>query len=171
MPCVSHLEITKKILNLGCGNDMFGTHRVDRMPTIATTHVFDVEKGLMFPDEYFDEIYERNLLEHLRNVGFHLEECYRVLKKGGILTLITDNAACTRFYTFGTHTGRYEKLRRETNPDDRHYGIFTVNHLRNHLEKVGFQIQTLNTIGTDTIGRFLDKFSRTKPRILAVARK
>jgi len=165
------LQEQVRILNLGCGEDTFGTHRVDMVPTKATTHVFNVEKGIKFPDKFFDAVYERNLLEHLRNVGFHLEECYRVLKEGGTLTLITDNAECRRFYTFGTHTGRYERLRKERSPNDKHYCIFTVNHLRNHLEQAGFIIIKLITVDTDTMGRFLDKFGRTKPRILAVARK
>lgn len=60
-----------KILNLGCGNESYGTHRVDIHPTKTTTQVFDIEEGLQFEDGFFDEIYERNLLEHLTNVGFH----------------------------------------------------------------------------------------------------
>ena len=158
------------MLNIGCGDDDFGTHRVDIRPTKTTTHVCDVEKRLPFPDEFFDEVYERNLLEHLRNVGFHFEECHRVLKTGGKLTVITDNAECARFYSLGTHTGRYEEKHRD-NPGDRHYCIFTENHLRNHLAYIGFKVESIEKIGTNTLGKYIDAFTGQKPRLEVVARK
>jgi ubiquinone/menaquinone biosynthesis C-methylase UbiE len=168
----------KLILNLGCGEDYYGTHRVDVIPTKATTHVFDVENGIQFPDEYFDEIYSRNLLEHLRNVGLFLDECYRVLKKGGKLVLITDNASCMRYYILGTHTGRYEKVHRG-NPKDKHYSIFTPSHLENFLHNAGFQIVKIEFIEIDYYIKWLDKIMRkipiisqfTYPRIKVVAKK
>ena len=149
---------------------MYGSYRVDMIKTPATTHVFDVEKGIQFPNEFFDEVYERNLLEHLRNVGFHLEECYRILKKGGKLIIITDYAGCMRYYLFATHEGRYES-KHKSNPDDRHFSIFTRQHLCNHLEAVGFEVESVGYVGTDTVGQFLDFFTRQKPRIKAVAVK
>ena len=156
-----------RILNLGCGNNDYGTDRVDLFETPTTTLVYDVEKGIPFPDKTFTEVYERNLLEHLRNVGSHLSECLRVLKPSGTLNLITDNAACTRFYIFGTHMGRYEKL----HTGDHHYSVFTMNHLRNHIEAVGFSIVDIRYVKTDTLGRFLDcsLFSLTMPRIKVIA--
>ena len=123
-----------RILNLGCGDMNYGTHRVDIHKTKTTTHVFDVEEGIKFPDNFFDEVYEKTLLEHLRNPGYHFEEIFRVLKPEGKLTLITDYAGCSRYYLLGTHEGRYEKKHKD-NLDDRHYCIFTRSHIRNHLDK------------------------------------
>jgi len=165
------MQETIKVLNLGCGNDPYGTHRVDIIRTSTTTHVFDIEEGIKFVDNLFDEVYEKNLLEHLRNVGFHLEEVYRVLKPEGILTIITDNAECTRFYKLGTHTGRYEKEHHLYNPRDKHYSIFTMNHLSNHLKAVGFKIESITYEGTDTLGKWLDRMLGSKPRIKVIARK
>jgi predicted SAM-dependent methyltransferase len=142
-----------KILNLGCGNQTFGTHRVDVNPTEATTDVFDVEKGIKFPDGMFDMIYSRNILEHLCNVGFHLDECYRVLKVGGKILITTDNAECFRYFWFGTHTGKYES---KSEPNDRHYCLFTKNHLKNHFEKAGFKNIEVKYVKTDTSGRYFD---------------
>jgi predicted SAM-dependent methyltransferase len=156
-----------RVLNLGCGDSAFGTDRVDKRETLTTTAVFDVEKGLRFPDETFDKIYSRNLLEHLRNPGFFLEECYRVLKSKGTIELITDNAECTRFYWFGTHTGRYEKK----HEGDRHFCIFTRSHLKNHFEQAGFKVLSITYVKTDTLGKWLDIFTRQKPRIMVVAEK
>jgi predicted SAM-dependent methyltransferase len=151
----------KLILNLGSGEDTFGTHRVDMFPTKATTHVFDVEMGLQFPDGMFDVVYSKNLLEHLRNVGFHLQECRRVLNDGGCLDVTTDNAECIRYYLYGTHTGRYEKH----HPGDHHYCIFTAKHLMNHLEAAGFRMIDVRYEGTDTAGKYVDAVTMGHPRL------
>ena len=152
-------EKPKKILNLGCNEDNFGTHRVDLVLTGTTTHVFNIEEGIKFEDEFFDIIYERNLFEHLRNHGFHLEECYRVLKKGGKLTLITDNAACIRHYLSGTHSGRYEKEHKD-NPSDKHYALFTKHHLKNLFKHAGFTITEIKLMDTYFWTRWIDKTMR-----------
>lgn len=159
------------ICNLGCGNQTFGSHRVDVNPTKTTTHVFDVEKRIQFPDGMFDMVYSKNLLEHLRNVGFHLDECYRVLKVGGKIMIITDNAQCLRYYWFGTHTGRYEAY---SEPNDKHFCLFTESHLKNHFEKADFRNIEVKTVGTDTDGRFFDTLTANlfgKPRIEVNATK
>jgi len=172
----------KRNLNLGCGNETYGTHRVDITPTKTTTHVFDVEKGIRFPNGFFDEVYERNLFEHLRNPNFHLCEVHRVLKKGGSLVLITDNAACIRYYLLGTHTGGYMGHRHLlTRTGDKHYAVFTEEHIRNHLLSAGFKIVKIKYIETDYFTRYLDKFVRiltfgllkrlTYARFLAIAKK
>ena len=170
-------EKPKKILNLGCNEDNFGTHRVDLVLTGTTTHVFNIEEGIKFEDEFFDIIYERNLFEHLKNHGFHLEECYRVLKQGGKIVLITDNASCIRHYLSGTHGGRYEK--KSVNPLDKHYAIFTKNHLKNLVSEVGFLIEKIKYVETNYWTKWLDRMSRpfllfsgfSYPRILVVAKK
>jgi predicted SAM-dependent methyltransferase len=156
-----------RILNLGCGSSSYGDDRVDFIKTPTTTLVWDLEKGIPFPDETFDEVYSRNLLEHMRNVGFHLDECFRVLKKGGMVDITTDNAECTRYYWGGTHTGRYEKK----HSGDHHYSIFTVNHLFNHFEKAGFRRMHVQYVKTDTIGKWIDTFTHQNPRLRVEAMK
>jgi predicted SAM-dependent methyltransferase len=164
------MQGSKRILNIGAGNMEYGTDRIDILPSKYTTLVCDVEKGLPYESEIFDEIFTQNLFEHLRNPGFFLEECYRVLKIGGKLTLITDYAGCSRYYwgVTGTHEGRYEE---KHDSRDKHYSIFTRSHLRNHFENVGFKINCLNLVGTDTLGKWIDLFTRQKPRIMVEAFK
>ena len=158
-----------RILNCGAGNSTYGTDRIDFAKTPTTTLVWDLEKGIPFPDETFDIVFSQSFLEHLTNVGFHLNECYRVLKKGGLIDIITDNAACVRFYWKGmaTHDGRYEKL----HPGDHHYSVHTKQHLLNHFKKAGFNNIHLSYVKTDTIGKWLDFIIFQKPRIRVTAYK
>lgn len=163
----------KRVANLGCGEDTYGTDRVDIKPTSATTLVWDLERGILFPDETFDEVYSKNLLEHLRNVGFFLEECHRALKPNGKLVLVTDNAS-RLLHHFGTHTGRYERL----HEGDHHYNLFTMQHLKNHLSAVGFKILKIEYCDTELATRYLDKALRliglkrlSYPRIHVIAFK
>jgi SAM-dependent methyltransferase len=52
--------------------------------------LWDLSKGIPFPDELFDAVYHCHLLEHLDREaapGF-LAECFRVLKPGGVLRVV-----------------------------------------------------------------------------------
>ncbi len=84
----------RKILNLGCGNDMYGTHRIDVFKTSATTEVADINGKLPYPDNYFDEIYCKSVLEHIKNLGMFSDECFRVLRGGEI---VAQNRPCRIF--------------------------------------------------------------------------
>jgi predicted SAM-dependent methyltransferase len=163
------LQSSTRIANLGCGSSMYGTDRLDFIKTDATTLVCDLEKGIPFPDETFDIVCSQSFLEHLTNVGFHLKECYRVLKKDGLVDVTTDNAACARFYWKGiaTHGGRYERL----HPGDHHYSVHTKQHLLNHFGVAGFRNIQINYVKTDTIGKWLDLVTFQKPRIRVWAMK
>lgn len=162
-----------RILNLGCGNEEYGTDRLDIQKTKTSTIVHDVEKGIPFPNDTFDIVYSKNCLEHLRNIGFHLDEVKRVLKPHGQLILITDNAACLKYYTLGTHTGGYNKAEGK----DVHFSLFTKEHIRNHCERSGLRVIILEYIDTDYFTWVVDKATRlfapslSYPRIKLVAEK
>lgn len=129
------------ILNLGCGDDDYGDVRVDRYVSRTTTHVTDVEEGL--PEEWsdkFDEVYSKCLLEHCKNPSFVIHEMKRVCKPNGKIVLITDNAAHWRFYHLSKlHLGGYHGR----GAMDRHYCVFTKEHLRNHFQDAGLAIERM----------------------------
>ena len=130
----------KRILNVGCGNDTYGTHFIDLYPTRSNVIKLDVNKDRFpFPNSYFDEVVAIALFEHLTNPLNFLRESYRVLKRNGKIVIITDNAGF--FGIFGkVHHGNYEKFRRmEGAENDKHYALFTPNHLKNWLGLVGFK--------------------------------
>jgi ubiquinone/menaquinone biosynthesis C-methylase UbiE len=159
-------------LNLGCGDDIYGDIRLDLFPTKAANIVGDSQR-LPFRDLVFTEIYERNVFEHLPNPAQHLTEVRRVLRLNGTLKLITDNAACLKYYIMGTHMGGYHKH----GGKDRHYALFTEEHLRNFMDLCGFRINELRLIDTNYFTRFFDKIVRlffpalSYPRILVEGAK
>lgn len=51
----------------------------------------DANRRLPFKDNSFSKVLCSDVLEHLDNRNFALKEIYRVLKKGGLLLLVTDN--------------------------------------------------------------------------------
>lgn len=132
----------KKILNIGCGDDKYGTDFVDVYPTrkeVIKCNVDDEE--LPFPDNNFDKVYAKFIFEHMKNQNNFLKKCYKVLKNGGKLVLITDNAGCWVFHfplKFLYSMQHYENTIREGKLD-RHYSISTLMHLKNHLTDAGFK--------------------------------
>src|SRR3972149_5784116 len=89
----------RKILNVGCGNQTYGTHFVDKYPKRKGVIKCDIERGkLPFKSNQFDEVYSRCLFEHLKNPFHVLKEMHRILKPKGRLILITDNAGFWGFH-------------------------------------------------------------------------
>jgi predicted SAM-dependent methyltransferase len=55
----------------------------------------DLRKGIPLPSESVDRIYSSHMLEHIpyKELIIFINECYRVLKKGGELSVCVPNAA------------------------------------------------------------------------------
>ena len=159
-------------LNIGSGTDTYGDVRLDLFPNRNVTVVGDGQH-LPFRQSVFRKVHEKNLLEHLPNPGLHLLEVKRVLQDRGVLRLITDNAACLKYYLLGTHTGGYRKHRGK----DRHFALFTKEHMENLMELCNFQITGMSFIDTDYPTRYFDKVLRlvvpslSYPRIQVEATK
>lgn len=159
-------------LNVGCGDERIGDVRLDFVATSAANIVGDAQH-FPFQDCAFLEVYESNVLEHMPNPALHLSEVKRILKMGGTLRLVTDNAACLKFYVLGTHTGGYS----EHHGKDKHYALFTTEHIKNLMQLCGLEIRKLELIDTKYFTRFFDRFVRlfapalSRPRILVEARK
>jgi ubiquinone/menaquinone biosynthesis C-methylase UbiE len=134
----------KRILNVGCGKDMYGTDFVDMYPSRKDVVQCDIERGLPFDDGTFDEVYSHCIFEHLKNPFNMVVEMKRVAKKGGKVRVITDNGS---YWVFAmnnrAHTGGYEK---GEHPDDRHYCFFTKTHLMHHFTKAGLEVEEVKFV-------------------------
>jgi len=183
----------KKILNVGCGDDSYGTHLIDLYPSRKDVIKCNVdEKKLPFGNNFFDEVYSRNLLEHLKNPGFVLEEMKRVLKKGGKIIVITDNAGYLFHHidlsSFSSSKACHQektKYKREKHPLDRHYSLFTTLHLNQHFKALGLKkiraeylFDRSHTLKNNLLFYFCNLLFRTKsfkavsyPRIKIVGTK
>ena len=129
-----------RILNVGCGNDTYGTDFLDLYPQRKEVKkcAIDSEK-FPYSNNSFDEVRIYFVFEHLKNHEHVLKEIYRVLRRGGILDLKTDNASYW-YYALDnkTHTGRYE-FAPKYGKKDRHFGLFTDHHLINYFNDIGFK--------------------------------
>ena len=142
------LKGNKKILNAGCSkNFSVGTHFIDLYPQRKDVLRCDLDKDIMpYEDEFFDVVYAKCIFEHLTNQRHFLSECKRVLKKGGKIILITDNACFIGFWGSWLYKGkgflhRYEGI---CGQDDRHYALYTLAHLEHWAKKFDLEIEHLD---------------------------
>ena len=124
-----------KVLNLGCGKDNYGTHRIDFQKSSQANIIHDLSNPLPFSDNYFDEVRIYRTFEHLRNCGLIVDEIYRVLKKGGHFDLITDNAGYIVFHTKSEHNSYLFVKGYNKHPKDIHRYLFVPSHLKAHFNK------------------------------------
>lgn len=85
---LAHHKIFARFLN-ECGvlsNDRYA--RI--LATDSDIILHDLRRGIPFPEEEFDVIYHSHFLEHLekQDAFEFLKECWRVLKKGGIIRVV-----------------------------------------------------------------------------------
>jgi predicted SAM-dependent methyltransferase len=77
-----------KRLNLGCGSRVHQDWvNVDFVSAGPGVRAYDLRKGIPYADDFFDVVYHSHILEHFKRqrAGAFLRECYRVLKRGGVL--------------------------------------------------------------------------------------
>jgi len=157
--------MTKRILNVGCWKNKYGTDYVDMKPQFQGVVKCNLDKDrLPYADNVFDEVYIYNVISHLTNLGHLLGETRRVLKQAGKLVIFTPNAGLWGWYGNAFHGG-YEKNNSKFDRDskDRVFSIFTPNNLRNWLTEYDFRIEELAYAMEDNNRK---EIVRT-PRILA----
>ncbi|MEM3373326.1 MAG: class I SAM-dependent methyltransferase [Candidatus Anstonellales archaeon] len=131
-----------RILNAGCGSDLsYGTDFVDLYPSSEKVIKVDLDNDRFpYPDETFDEVYSKCVFEHLTNPANFMKESYRVLKKGGRLVIITDNAT---FIGWWITSHKYEQRHGQ---EDMHFALFTHYHLENWAKKFSFKVKKVEYV-------------------------
>ena len=62
---------------------------IDALPDYDIRECNIEKRPLPFEDESFDVVFSKSVIEHVYNVDNLLNECYRVLKKNGLIILMT----------------------------------------------------------------------------------
>ena len=120
----------KRILNLGCGDDTYGTDFVDNEKTRKYVKQVNIDyQKLPYKDSTFDEVFCYQVMQHLKNPEFALREARRVLKPHGILTVFTINRDF-----FGW------KITKQDQSPWPVIHIFAKEELEELLKKIGFEI-------------------------------
>lgn len=150
-----------RVLDIGCGdgtcsklildmgNEVYGVDkRADRVESAVRKGVraeaFDLVHGLPFEDGFFELVLASEILEHVYDTDFFLEEVNRVLKKNGVLIITVPNIACLP-NRIRAMLGLYPKY---VAPSRRHWGVgehvraFTKGVLTELLERKGFMVES-----------------------------
>ena len=112
----------------------------------AVRHDFCLKK-LPFRDEEFDTVVSNQVIEHIYDTDFYLEELHRVLKRGGVLLMLTPNAVSLtdrirvllgRLPITCEISMRYKLGSSE--PPNGHIRPYTFPELRHQLRRTGFKV-------------------------------
>lgn len=155
----------KRILNVGSGNDNFGTDFIDLYPMKKNVIKCDVDNDKYpYKKNTFDIVYSRCNFEHLSNPKHFVSEVNRILKPKGYLLLITDNA---NFFGFALSEGHHLKYKGYGH-EDLHFGLYTPEHLETHFRKT-FDIIDSGYIGSDILpwrNKNKDNFFKTISNVI-----
>jgi 2-polyprenyl-3-methyl-5-hydroxy-6-metoxy-1,4-benzoquinol methylase len=182
---ISQLK-TGKLLDIGCeygsfsapltktgwechGVDIFDKPLQTARNRGVKTKKFDVTKGLPYQDSMFDVVYAGMIIEHLIDTDYFLKECYRVMKRGGVLILTTPNLAYLRHrlqllfgfvplpVTFSCH-----------------FSHFTSSSLRSRLNSAGFRDIEIrgsyficSRVRMRNLGTIFEKIAELHPSLLS----
>lgn len=144
-------------LNIGCGNDKLkGFVNLDISPLVNPDVVCDIEYGIPFDDNTFDEVLANNVLTQIllpMNFVFVMNDLWRITKKTGVIRVRVPNAKdicsfqdpmdCRRFteesFTY------LEKRHRRYKQYGKHYGFkpFRVSLVENNGRQMVFILQPI----------------------------
>ena len=103
--------------------------------------IADLNKEIPFKDSEFDVIFCSEVVEHLPIISVFLEECGRVLKKGGTLLLTTDNPTYIK-NRISFLFGKADFLVHQP-----HVHLYTPSKMQELLEENGFSVLKKKNIG------------------------
>lgn len=86
-------------LHVGCQHHpLDGWLNVDIKPFNSRVTFMDATKPFPLPDKSFDYIFSEHMIEHvtLEEGAYMLQECYRILKTGGIIRIVTPDITLLR---------------------------------------------------------------------------
>ncbi len=166
----THILRQEHILDVGAGDgdliiclkahqyqNVYGCD-IEPNPSVGIKYA-DLNHELPYKTKSMDCITAIEVLEHLDNVGVFFEECYRVLKPGGILFITVPSVlfgvSRLRFLIAG-HLNAYNTPDRS----DRmcHVHVVTPQLMRLYCERYGFKLDFYEVSGNSRISKLLYPF-------------
>lgn len=87
---VINIDLEQKMLDKAKNSPMYERHKDSILYKKGNLH------NIPYPDQMFDRVVCVSVLEHIENPGKVVDECWRVLKRGGRLIVTMDVAECVR---------------------------------------------------------------------------
>lgn len=157
-----------RLIDVGCGNGQFlvlmrdlGWEVLGVEPDMEAARVAEEKFGLTvipstleeakLPDASADAITMHHVIEHVYNPISLLRECWRVLRPGGTLVIVTPNLSSLGRRLFGSSWRGWEV--------PRHLFVFSPKSLKTCVGLVGLRVRTIWT--TARIARWVWAVSRT----------
>lgn len=109
-----------------------------RLRTPAAVHVQSAEEPFLLEDQTFDAVTMLDVIEHLRDVPGCLHECFRILRPGGLIVVITLNSGSVARPLLGGQWSWYK--------DPTHVRLFSGRALAGELRQAGFEMLTARTL-------------------------
>ena len=145
-----------RLLDIGCSTGAFiavacrmgfsaeGVEPAPKAARSAQDAGFRVHQGLLeevaFPDQVFDAVTLFEVIEHVREAVPLIQECYRILRPGGVLVIGTGNAAS---WAVSVMRSRWDYFHIERHGG--HVSFFNPRSIRLLAERCGFRVDSLKT--------------------------
>lgn len=142
-----------RVLDVGCGSgvllarmkslgwDVDGVEVDPQAVEAARRRGVPVRLGSLqdqrFPSNSFEAVHSAHVIEHVHDPAALLRECFRVLKPGGTLVILTPNLGSWGHRKFGSAWLNLDP--------PRHLVLFSAIPLRRLAEKLGFRVLRLDT--------------------------
>lgn len=165
---------TNKILDIGCGLgyflleaksrgwEVYGTELSSESANICIQKEINVENGTLKPENYenemFDIITSFEVIEHINNPRSELQNCYNILRKGGLVYITTPNFNSLLRYRL---KAAYNII---TYPE--HLTYYTPKTLKKLFELSGFKKSNIITTGI-SLTRFRISSGRSNQKIIS----
>lgn len=147
-----------RLLDVGCGDGIVAHFVKDKVKYIygvdnlqkdlqkaekkgLETKFVNLDKDkLPYTANYFDAVTSLDVIEHVKDPDVHVQETYRVLKKGGILIISTPNIRFSDHLVQLVIKGVFPKTSLDPNYyDGGHIHFFTYKDMQQLLRKAGFK--------------------------------